>query len=176
MNQIIYPDDFSNFKIGEKYPVLKADNSITISNAALSLLSQARHSVDIFTHDLESRILDTPEIVAAITGFIKISPKSRLKILLCDPSVPVKKGHRFIELSRKLSSFISIRKTHEEYQTKAFCFMIVDGKAMIFRPYADEYSAIINFDAAYESRQHLEFFNEVWELSEPASELRQLYI
>ena len=175
MDEVTYPEDFSDFIIGKKYHLLNAENSKTNSAAALSLISQARRRIDLFTHNLEPLILDTPEIAAAITNFVKISPNSRLRILLCDPAIAVKKGHRLIELSRKFSSFISIRNTNKEYQSRALSLLMVDHKATLFRPHANEYHAIVNYQAGYECRQHLEFFNEVWNRSEPASELRQLF-
>ncbi len=156
--------------------ITQLDNSTDNSSAALGLIAQARKSIDIFSHNLDPRVLDTAEIVSAITAFIKISPNSRLRILVGDPTIAVKQGHRFIELSRKLSSFIAIRKTHEDYQETPFEFLIVDGKALLYRPHAEEYKAILNLDARAECNQQLEFFNTVWEISEPASELRQLFI
>ncbi|MCP3675823.1 MAG: hypothetical protein GY829_15330 [Gammaproteobacteria bacterium] len=171
-----YPKDFSEFKVGETYPTLKAKNSATNSSAALSLISQARRTITLFTHNFDHRILDTPEIASAISDFIKVSPNSQLKTLLCDPSLVVKQGHRIVELSRKFSSFISIRQTHAEYLSTPFSFLIIDDTALLFRPHANEYNAIVNYDSRLECRHYLEFFNEVWQQSEPVSEIRQLFI
>ena len=176
MTEVLYPEIFSEFKLGETYPVLKAENSATNSSAALSLISQARRTIDLFTHNLDPRILDTPEIASAISNFVKVSPNSRLRILLCDPTLVVKQGHRLIELSRKFSSFISIRQTHEEYISTPFSFLISDETALLFRPHANEYNAIVNYDTKHDCRHHLDFFNEVWQRSEPVSEIRQLFI
>lgn len=176
MTDVKYPEDFSEFKLGEIYPILKADNSTTNSSATLSLISQARRTIDLFTHNFDPRILDTPEIASAISDFVKVSPNSRLRVLLCDPSLAVKQGHRIIELSRKFSSFISIRQTHEEYLSTPFSFLIADKTALLFRPHANEYNAIVNYDTRHDCRHHLEFFNEVWQRSEPVSEIRQLFI
>ena len=176
MTDVKYPEDFSEFKLGEIYAILKADNSTTNSSATLSLISQARRTIDLFTHNFDPRILDTPEIASAISDFVKVSPNSRLRVLLCDPSLAVKQGHRIIELSRKFSSFISIRQTHEEYLSTPFSFLIADKTALLFRPHANEYNAIVNYDTRHDCRHHLEFFNEVWQRSEPVSEIRQLFI
>ncbi len=108
MTDVKYPKDFSEFKLGETYPTLKAENSATNSSAALS--------------------------------------------------------------------FISIRQTHAEYISTPFSFLITDETALLFRPHANEYNAIVNYDTRHDCRHHLEFFNEVWQRSEPVSEIRQLFI
>ena len=171
-----FQEDFSEFIIGGKYPVLKTNNSTANSSAALCLITQARRSIEIFTHDLDPRILDTAEISTSIIEFIKVSPHSRLRILLSDPSNLVKNSHRFVELSRKFSSFISIRRTNEDYSTTAYNLLMVDQKALLFRPNSYDYYGIVNFSANYDCRQHLEQFNEIWERSEPAIELQQIFI
>ncbi|PCJ48510.1 MAG: hypothetical protein COA74_08950 [Gammaproteobacteria bacterium] len=176
MNGVTYPEDFSSYSVGAKYPTLKADNSRTNASASLSLITQARHSIELFSHNLDPRILDSNEIADAIKQFVKISPRSHLRILLADPSLAIKQGHCLVELSRKFSSFISIRKTNEDYQSSVFSFLMVDGKAIVYRPVATDYSAIINYSAQYECRQQLEFFNTVWNCSTPLSEIRQLFI
>lgn len=176
MTDVKYPEDFSVFKIGKAYPILKAETSTTNSSAALSLISQARRTIDLFTHNFDPRILDTPEVASAISDFVKVSPNSQMRILLCDPSLVVKQGHRIIELSRRFSSFISIRQTHEEYLSTSSSFLITDKTALLFRPHANEYNAIVNYDTRHDCRQHLEFFNEVWQRSEAVSEIRQLFI
>jgi len=176
MDNVEHPEDFSEFVIGGKYPVLKANNAKTNASASLSMISQARRSIDIYTATMDPQVLDSAEIADAIIKFVKVSPNSKMRILVADAESINKQGHRLLELSRKFSSFIAIRKINEEYQSTAHSLLIIDKKALIHRPHCDEYHAIVNFNAAYECRQHLEFFNEVWQRSEVASEIRQLFI
>lgn len=176
MPKLQHPVDFSKFRIGVKYDTLSVVDTKENASAALSLISQARKTIDIFTHDLEPNHLDSTLIAESIRIFIKISPNSKLRILLCDPEIVVKHGHRIVDLSRQFSSFISIRRTNEEHRATAFSLLIVDEKAVLHRPHFTEARGTINFDSRYNCRQHLEFFNHVWDISEPASELRQLFI
>lgn len=172
----IVPDNFKTYKIGEKYPVLKVETSKSNSEAALSLISQARRHIELFTYNFDPLIYNTTDIAQSISQFVKISPNSQFKILLTDPTLAVKQGHRLIELSRKFSSFISIRKTNQEYHSTAYSFLIIDSKAMLYRPNAQQYYGIVDYHCPLECKNHLEFFNEVWERSEPSSDLRQLFI
>jgi len=176
MSNILYPVDFTQYIVGNEYPPLQAKSAKTNTSATLSMIKQARQTVDLFSHNLDPSILDNPEISDAVLAFIKISSNSRLRILLCDPNITIKHGHRLIELSRKFSSFISIRETNEEYKSKPCGFLIVDSRAMIYRPHADEYKAMIDFRSGQESRRNTELFDEIWERSEPVSEIRQLFI
>ena len=172
----VFHEDFSNFLIGVNYSVLKTDNSKANSSAALSLITQSRRTIDIFTHNLDPRILDTAEIAEAMINFIKISQHSKIRILLGDPTNLVKSRHRLVELSRKFSSFISIRRTNPEYLSATYNLFIADKKAFIYRPSSYEYYGIVNYNANYDCKQHLERYNEIWERSEPAIELQQIFI
>lgn len=176
MSEARFPDDFSNYTIGENYPVLKTETSTANQSAALSLINQARRHIDLFTYNLDPRIFDNAEIVNALKQFIKISPNSRFRVLITDPSYIIKHGHHFIELARQFSSFIELRQTHEEYRTTLFNFLIVDEKALLYRPHRTEYYGIVNYNAKFESKQQRIFFNTVWERSEPISDLKQLFI
>lgn len=176
MTNILYPNDFSSYIVGEDHQPIHARNAATNISATLSMISQARQRIVLFTHNLDPSILDNNEIAEAVMTFIKISSNSSLQILLSNPYAAVQHGHRLIEMSRKFSSYISIRETNEEYKSKPCNFMIVDGRAMIYRPHADEYTAMVNFRAGQESRRNTELFNEIWERSEPVSEIRQLFI
>lgn len=171
-----YPEDFSKYRIGENYGQLKTKHSKDNASAMLSLISQARKTIDLFTHDLSPNLLDSIEITESIKYFIRISRNSHFRILICNPEDIAKRGHRLIELSRQFSSFISIRKTYEEYQSTPFSLLMVDEKAMVYRPDHHEYYGVVNFNTRYECRQQGAFFNTVWELSEPASALRRLFI
>ncbi|MCP4273042.1 MAG: hypothetical protein GY781_13960 [Gammaproteobacteria bacterium] len=176
MSNILYPVDFSQYIVGKEYQPLHARTAKTNTSAVLSMINQARQTVDLFTHNLDPSILDNTEISKAIMDFIKISKNSRLRILICNPNVANQHGHRLIELSRKFSSFISIRETNAEYKSKPCSFLIIDGRAMIYRPHANEYNAMIDFRSGQESRKNTELFNEIWERSEPISKIRQLFI
>ena len=99
-----------------------------------------------------------------------------MRILLKDSSRIVTRGHRWIEMSRKFDSYIKIRKTHDDYQTVPYNFIIVDGRGLIYRPNAESYYAVVDFSAGAECRQHQEFFSEVWEMSSTDPELNRLYL
>ncbi len=176
MSNILYPVDFSQYIVGKEHQPLHARTAATNTSAVLSMINQARQTVDLFTHNLDPSILNNTEIAEAILAFIKISSYSRLRILLCDPKVATQHGHRIIDLSRKFSTFISIRKTHAEYKSKPCSFLIIDERAMIFRPHADEYKSMVDFRSGQESRRNTDLFNEIWDRSEPVSEIRQLFI
>ena len=176
MSELKFPEDLSNYLIGQKHPKLKALDVQNNQLAYLNMIGQARLTIDLLSRDLDPRILNTDSFSAAIRNFVKVSPNSRFRILLAEPGAVVSHGHCLLELARRFSSFISIRKTNEEHRSHQNNFLIVDRKALIYRPNSHDLEALINYDASSECRQHLEFFNDVWEKSEPASELRQLFI
>ncbi len=159
-----------------KSKLIELDSADSNASISLDLINHARFSIDIFTHDMDPRVLNNSQLLSAIISFIKISPKSKLRILILDPSTVVQKGHLFLELSRKFSSFIEIRQVNPEYHAASFSFLMVDHKSMLYRPINSIMQATLHMDESLVCREHLEYFNEVWQHSQPVNEFKQLFI
>ena len=144
--------------------------------AILELAYSARHSIDIFTPDLDRRLLSRQSLMQTLKGFIKISPKSRIRVIVTDPSMAIRYDHLLIEMSQEFSSFIQIKKTHREYQHLPYSYMLVDGKASLYRPLADEYKAKLELTDSKEARQLQAEFEEIWNVSELVPGIKRLFI
>jgi len=143
---------------------------------SLNLISSARLQIDLFSNNLDPQTLDHEEIIDAIIAFIKISPRSRLRILIVDASTIISKGHRIIELYRKFSSYIEIRGVCEEFQSSAFSFLLTDQHSLLYRPISSRWEALLTLNQKRMCRDRQAFFNHVWQHSQPLSKLRQLHM
>lgn len=144
--------------------------------ALLELCYLARHSIDIFTTDLDRRLLSRSSFIQTLKGFIRISPKSRLRILVTDPSMAIRYDHQLIEFSQEFSTFVQIKRTHEEYRHLPYSYVLIDGKACLYRPHADQYESILTMDNAAEGRQRQAEFMEIWDLSDVVPGIKRLFI
>lgn len=137
---------------------------------------QATRSLDIFTRDLDPQILNTAEFTEAVTRLSLKSKKSMIRILVKDPNRSVRDGHRIIDLSYRLSSFIQIRRPSEDYKDYNKAFIIADDRGLLYRTLADQYEGIANFNSPYEAREYAMLFSEAWETSDIDLNLRRLHL
>jgi hypothetical protein len=144
--------------------------------AALSLVSQARRSVCILSYDLDSQIYNQAGFLEAIKNLAIRSEYSSIKVLLQNNEKVQREGHRLIQLWRRLTSKIEIRRPSADYIYHTENFLLVDEIGYLHRRLYSNYEAIVDFNSEAETQKFCMFFNEAWEQSEPESELRDLHI
>ena len=168
--------DFEQYQLGEDSEVLTLDGSSDNYAVSLSMLQQTRRDVAILSRQMDGRLYDTMEFIGALSHLATQQPRCRIRLLLKEVEPLIKHGHRIIELSRRLSSMISIRTIHEDYREYNEAFMIFDERGIIKRRYADRYEGNANFNDPKQARELLSFFDEVWNISEPDPNFRRLHI
>jgi len=140
------------------------------------LLEQTQDTVEIFSRELDPALYDRQAFLDAVQQLCLRNRKARIRILVQDPQPPIKRSHRLIELSRRLSSSIEIRPSNPDYQRYNEAFMIADECGLVHRPLADLLEGTANFYNPVEARRKLDFFTEVWDRSEPHTEFRRLHL
>jgi len=142
--------------------------------AAVQLASQARRSLAMFTRDLEPAIYNTQEFIAAVQQLALRSQYSRIRIVAIDPGPAVRDGHRLIELARRLSTYIEIRRPSEDHAKLTESFLISDDSGLLYRPLASRYEGFADPNIPSEARNRLRNFDDIWEQAEPEPEFRRL--
>ncbi|MBI3344124.1 MAG: hypothetical protein HY028_04595 [Gammaproteobacteria bacterium] len=165
---------WDEFMLGRDADPIEVSTSADQRNAALSSINQSKRALTIYSRDLDHAVYDNPELVEAVRQLAIRSRVSEIKILVQNSERIVQQGHRLIELSRRLESLIKIRKVTEEYHHYNGSFLVVDRRGVIHNKTGESYRAIVNFNAPSEAALLLNFFDEVWERSEPDPELRAL--
>lgn len=145
-------------------------------DAALRIARLARRQLAIFTRDLEPPVYDTPEFVDAVKSLALSGSKASVRVLLIDSGRSTKEGHRLVELSRRLSSYIEIRKPHRDYLGMGEAFLIADERALLYRKLATRWEGIADTDDPLQAREKLKLFNTIWQRSHSDPETRQLRI
>lgn len=136
--------------------------------------AQSRTELLLFEHSLDPRIYDHPPFLAGVKQLALARPELPVRVLLVDPRQTIARGHRFIELARRLTSRIAIRRLGEDFQDRADAFLIVDRRAVVRRSLASNLTAVSSPHAPGEARRLRLDFNEMWEHSDSDIELRTL--
>ena len=140
------------------------------------MVGQAQSTLEIFSRDLDPFLYDREPFLNALSNLCHRNRKARIRFLVQDPTTPVKRNHRLIELARRLSSSIELRQPHEDYRYYNEAFLIADGCGLIHRSLADQFEGTSNFYTPIEAQRKLDFFTEVWERSEAHPEFRRLHL
>lgn len=156
-----------DFTLGSRY-----DNR----QAAALLAAQARRQIDLFTPDLEPALYDQSPFLDALTQLCLSSPRARIRVLAKDFERTIKDGHRLVELARRLSSYMELRKVHTDYQENNESFLLVDDYGLLHRRHAARFDGSFSCKAPLEVRRLRAFFDEVWDRSEPQADLRRLHL
>ena len=140
------------------------------------IVQQCEESLEIFSRELDPELYDREPFLDAVSSLCVKNRMARVRILAQDPSAPVKRGHRLIELGRRISSSIEIRQPHPDYRHHNEAFLIADHCGLITRGFADRYEGTANFYSFIPAQRKLDFFTEVWDRSESHPEFRRLHI
>jgi predicted GNAT family N-acyltransferase len=168
--------DLPNQILGESRQFIRLTSREENRLAATHMVEQGKFTLKLFTPNLDPRIYDTNEFIEAVKKLALVSSRSKVYILIQDPTVVVTRGHRIVELARRISSHIFIHRASEDDQERIDSFMIVDEIGLIHRPHSDRYEGTVEFNNRGEARLLVKDFNDAWERSFPEPELRRLHI
>lgn len=142
----------------------------------LHVLSQPRRKLAILSQQLDHALFDTEAVVEAVSRFARSSPSVDVRILLSDVSLIVSRGHRLVELARRLDSRIEIRRIADELAPGEKSFLTWDERGFFLMPDFREYLAMADTYDPVQARRLLEDFDYRWERSSTDPELRILRI
>jgi hypothetical protein len=147
-------------------------------NTALSLIKQARYSIDIFTQDMDAEIYNNSEFEHSIFKLAKRHPSAQIRILAQNTKKSIQQGHCLIRLAQSMTSSVFIHNPSREYKDEKCAFLIVDKKGILYRTNASNrnYKASTNFMAPQRAGKLSDFFNEVWQHSVPDVQTRRIYM
>ncbi|MBI1421849.1 MAG: hypothetical protein GC149_00195 [Gammaproteobacteria bacterium] len=168
--------DWSEYILGEHSDDIAIDTSEDNQAAAIRLASQGGRSLDIFSRDLEPRIYDNADFVDAVRALAVKTRDMHVRILVVDPDFIIKHGHRLIELARRLTSHMEIRKVHEDYCNNPEAYLVVDNRGLLHRKLASRYEAVVNFNNPMTATEMHNQFTEMWDRSKQYMDFKRLYI
>ncbi|NQD95892.1 histone acetyltransferase HPA2 [Pseudomonas sp. CrR25] len=164
------------FILGEHLALERFNQPAQARAHALALFQQARHSLCIYSNDLEPWLYHHSSIQEACTRFLLASPKNHLRILLKDASRATKQGHRLLTLSRRLSSNLHIRKLHPDYPAEDIAYLLADGRGMLLRPELDQLAGYALYQDPARVRLHQAQFDQSWATSTTDPDLRSFLL
>ncbi len=167
------PSDFERFVLKQDSQTVNIDTSEECRLAALSMVRQATRGIDIVSRQLDPQMYDNRDFCEAVSQLVVGSQRARVRALLCHSGPVVKRGHRLVTLSQRLSSFIEMRVPAREFDDYNAAFLIVDGAGVIHRTLSDRFEGAVNFNDPRMAQELARQFEEMWQTAVPDVNLRR---
>lgn len=144
--------------------------------AVVDVASEARRRISIFTHDLEPGIYDDPDFLEVVKRLVLSQGYGRIRVLIANPSRAIKNGNAFVQLARRLNTYIEFRHVREDLRTHSESFCIADETALVYRLQANRWEGIADTHEPSVAKIYGRLFDEIWNASQVETEFRQLGI
>lgn len=144
--------------------------------SAVSLLQQASRHVRIRSALLDPVLFDTPAFNDALSAFARKSRYSQVMVLIDYPNIILQRGHRTLELMRRLSDKITFRHYFDEADEQRDSWLLTDYQGVLIKPVAAEANGYCSLTDKIQTKRLADTFDYEWERSPLARQLRQLSI
>jgi hypothetical protein len=168
--------DIDALQLGIDSRELLLETREDVRTIATALARQAQHTLLLHTEDLEPAIFDNTPFLDAASSLARNRRDSCFRILVNNGRKAVQAENRLIELSRRLSTDIQIRRTATQYQNYHKAFFLADDAGFLYRPLSSRYEGIADFNNPGKVSELTRYFMEVWDHSEPDEEIRRLHL
>jgi hypothetical protein len=140
--------------------------------AVAEIAKRANRSMSIYTPNLEPLIYDQDMFLEPLKRLVLARGHARLRVLISDPARVVREGNRFMQMARRLTSFIELRNVPPEFRDNPAAFIIADASAIAYRQQCSKWEGIVEFNDQQIVKRYLAYFDEVWAVSLIQPELR----
>lgn len=155
--------------------VARFESAEEASSHLLALLSHAKRTLNVCSPDFEPWLYNNSSVQQACVQFLLAHPRNRLRVLLKDSSRAVTQGHRLINLARRMSSNMQIRKLHPDYPVQG-AFLLTDEHSALVRPEPDRFAGYALYQSPARTRQLQRQFDVAWDHSLSDPDLRSFLL
>ena len=157
-------------------PAHQFDNHADASVALLNTLQRANRRVCIFSPYLDHDLFDTEAVAQAVSAIARAYARAEIRMLILSSKLIVSRGHRLLDLARRLDDKISIRWLDEAPNAETSSFVCVDTDTYWLLPSFEHPLGIAEIYNPVTTKRLQETFDTAWARSKLDPELRQLRI
>ncbi len=170
-------DDFAYHSLGESTEdAIKITTREENAKAALELVKQSRQKLAIISQELDPNVYDQVDFIEALRKLVVNNRYVEVRIIVFEPELIVRKGHKLLDLAGKVSSFIEMRKVSSKFKSFNESVLIADEIGYLYRESTERYKGKVNFNSKRESKHLLDVFENMWETAKSDPNLRRMHI
>jgi predicted GNAT family N-acyltransferase len=145
-------------------------------STALDLAQQCRRQLRLLSNQLDHELFDSSEFAAALTQLARRSRFSEVRILVLEARPIVQRGHHLLELQRRLSSTIQIRRADCASTDIKENYLVVDQRGVLCYSLKEPEKAWSDYNNRPVAEDYCAQFGELWQRSIDDPELRLLHL
>lgn len=142
--------------------------------ALVECLQEPLRTVQIYSQHLDHALFDKLAVVEALSAFVRRGPPAQLQILIHSSQLMISRGHRLLELARRMDSKIQIRRVPEDQATDLHTSVVWDERGYWLMPDFREYEGLANLYDPVQASRLAERFDYLWHKGIEDPELRVL--
>jgi hypothetical protein len=144
---------------------------------ATQMVGGARMEIALLTQDLDRRVYGSALFTEALRRFVLQHSHTKVRVLVNATQSAMANSPRLVEFGRSLTSFVEFRELlPQRQQAVREEVLIADGRVMLYRESPGDLEARYYGASPGEVRLKLKAFDQLWDESVPAQELRKLGI
>jgi hypothetical protein len=99
--------------------------------AVAEIAKHAQRVLSIYTPDLEPQLYDQDLFLEPVKRLVLARRYAKVRVLISDPGRLQRDGNRFMQMARRLTTFLDLRNVSPEYRGNPCSFIIADDKAIV---------------------------------------------
>jgi len=136
--------------------------------AAADLIARARREIVICSPALDPALYNRAALVEALGHFIARQARCRARIVVEDTEHMLLSSIRLVELARRFSDLILIKRLGEQHHGLTEMFMVADGESCLYQQDTATIDATLDLQAPHLAVPLAQRFENIWAASEPA--------
>ena len=136
--------------------------------AAVDLVARARREILVCSPMLDPAIYNRAALTDALGHFIARRASNRIRLVVENTEHMLLAGVRLVELTRRFSDMILIRRLGEPHRGLAEMFLVADGESCLHQRDIAAIDATLDFHAPHLATPLARRFEAIWAASEPA--------
>lgn len=143
----------------------------------LQLLAATRYKLMLHLPVLPTNILSSPEELTQLRRIATSGRGAEIRIILGDPVMALRAGHRLIDLAQRLPSMLRIRTPPDDdrdSEMEASAWLLNDTGGYLFLPDANRWEGRAALCDTPGQAPLLLQFEQIWDRALPASQLQPL--
>jgi hypothetical protein len=172
----VFAQALAGFRLGDSETLLRLQSQEQFHEATVLMLSQARRHLHLVTPDFEPDRFNNQEFAEALSHFARSSSYAEVRILVGNPAIAIRWGHQVVNLARRLSSSIRIRRLHEEDFDPEEAWLVADDIGLLRRDGNRDFLGMLSAKSIPQAQQKNRRFAEWWERSVEVPEFREMLL
>jgi predicted GNAT family N-acyltransferase len=143
---------------------------------ALDLAQQCRRQLRLLSNDLDPELFDSTEFATALTQLARRGRACEIRILVLDVRAIVQRGHVLLELARRLSSNVRIRRADCAPTDIRENYLVADQRGVLCYSLREPEKAWSDYNNRPVEEDYCAQLDELWERGIDDPELRLLHL